>query len=663
MSLMFHSLKNVLAAQWQKERGIDKDVVKEWKKLTGMSEMNAKYRYVQFCRSLKTYGLTIFHVKEKTKNVKKLYSFMLGFTRDAIIRLDMECKVEKTWPLIYLKRWAASTDTFTMDFGSHEPDYVTVITEDGEAISQLIAGYIDILLKKQKGNKDIILLLTMEDSTVIIEDEKEEVAEVKSIGKNPQAIATATTVSYYGANGQSFGTSVTEVSSAPAAIAKMKSALLIEKVPVQENSALTPIQKKQQMTAHQKNVETVVAKLASLVTSNGPIDPTQLRGLAKQMSTGLENLLLATRTASSVGLDQSEEILESMKEMSDSLANLLHTADEASKDPSNPTLKVAVKSAQAKVNANFAKLDALQRNVKTDESYQKLFSEMSKAVSAAAINLVNVADGAKLTNVSKQGAVSNAREALSQAATQLAAVSLILAPTANDNKCKSEVLALKEELNNSVKALATELKSAGISDDDSNRLLEAIKGIQGSLIGLVSCVELPDISGGKDADVFSSASQDLLQSTTALMASANKPQAILSHIAVIEKSLESMKPTISNLSDNPVAQKRMMQEFKTLQDVATKLQAVANEASASPNNVKAQAQLRTLCQQMVQAAEVLINDGGEKVAVAALYNTAKEAAAVSTGFFVAVNALAGSIGDYKLEQDLLSILKLHYSCS
>lgn len=52
----------------------------------------------------------------------------------------------------HLKRWAASNDTFTLDFGSHEDDYTTVITQQGEEMSQLIAGYIDILLQKQRGN-------------------------------------------------------------------------------------------------------------------------------------------------------------------------------------------------------------------------------------------------------------------------------------------------------------------------------------------------------------------------------------------------------------------------------------------------------------------------------------------------------------------------------
>jgi talin len=42
-------------------------------------------------------------------------------------------------------------ETFTMDFGSHEVDYVVFLTNEGEAISNLIAGYIDLLLKKKRG--------------------------------------------------------------------------------------------------------------------------------------------------------------------------------------------------------------------------------------------------------------------------------------------------------------------------------------------------------------------------------------------------------------------------------------------------------------------------------------------------------------------------------
>ena len=45
-----------------------------------------------------------------------------------------------------MRRWSSAHNTFTLDFGDYEDDYVNVITDEGEAMSQLIAGYIDIIL-------------------------------------------------------------------------------------------------------------------------------------------------------------------------------------------------------------------------------------------------------------------------------------------------------------------------------------------------------------------------------------------------------------------------------------------------------------------------------------------------------------------------------------
>lgn len=44
-----------------------------------------------------------------------------------------------------MRRWSSAHNTFTLDFGDYEDDYVNVITDEGEAMSQLIAGYIDII--------------------------------------------------------------------------------------------------------------------------------------------------------------------------------------------------------------------------------------------------------------------------------------------------------------------------------------------------------------------------------------------------------------------------------------------------------------------------------------------------------------------------------------
>ncbi len=45
-----------------------------------MGEINAKYRYVQLCRSSKTYGITCFQVQQRGKG-KKLETVLVGVTR------------------------------------------------------------------------------------------------------------------------------------------------------------------------------------------------------------------------------------------------------------------------------------------------------------------------------------------------------------------------------------------------------------------------------------------------------------------------------------------------------------------------------------------------------------------------------------------------------
>ena len=65
------------------------------------------------------------------------------------MRVDENTKqVLKTWPLTTVRRWAASPNSFTLDFGDYSEAYYSVQTTEGETISQLIAGYIDIIIKK-----------------------------------------------------------------------------------------------------------------------------------------------------------------------------------------------------------------------------------------------------------------------------------------------------------------------------------------------------------------------------------------------------------------------------------------------------------------------------------------------------------------------------------
>ncbi|BFZ14072.1 hypothetical protein BsWGS_17114 [Bradybaena similaris] len=166
----FLDLKEFLPKEYIKVKGIEKKIFGEHRNYAGLSEVEAKVKYTQSCRSLKTYGITFFLVKEKMKGKNKLVPRLLGITKESVVRVDEKTKeIMKTWPLTTVRRWAASPNSFTLDFGDYSDTYYSVQTTEGEQISQLIAGYIDIILRKKKA-KDHLGIEGDENSTMYEEN-------------------------------------------------------------------------------------------------------------------------------------------------------------------------------------------------------------------------------------------------------------------------------------------------------------------------------------------------------------------------------------------------------------------------------------------------------------------------------------------------------------
>ena len=66
------------------------------------------------------------------------------------MRVDKTTKdVMTSWPLTTVKRWVVSPNSFTLDFGEYHDSFYSVKTSEGETISQLIAEFIDNILKKE----------------------------------------------------------------------------------------------------------------------------------------------------------------------------------------------------------------------------------------------------------------------------------------------------------------------------------------------------------------------------------------------------------------------------------------------------------------------------------------------------------------------------------
>uniref|UniRef100_A0A8C5CVK5 Talin 2 n=1 Tax=Gadus morhua TaxID=8049 RepID=A0A8C5CVK5_GADMO len=165
----FLDLKEFLPKEYIKQRGSEKKIFQDHKNCGEMTEIEAKVKYVKLARSLPTYGVSFFLVKEKMKSKNKLVPRLLGITKESVMRVEEKTKdVVQEWPLTTVKRWAASPKSFTLDFGEYQESYYSVQTTEGEQISQLIAGYIDIILKK-KQSKDRFGLEGDEESTMLEE--------------------------------------------------------------------------------------------------------------------------------------------------------------------------------------------------------------------------------------------------------------------------------------------------------------------------------------------------------------------------------------------------------------------------------------------------------------------------------------------------------------
>ncbi|KAK6099239.1 hypothetical protein MT418_000678 [Batrachochytrium dendrobatidis] len=164
----FVKVKDYIPPEYHKNKDIEKRMYNEHSKLHGMSELNAKFRYVQMCRSLKTYGTTFFVVKEPAAKRKKATTMLLGVTKQSILRVDLETKeIVQEWKLTQIRRWAATAKTFTLDFGDHSENYYSVESTEGDQISRLISGYIDIIVKKRNQKSRTVEEARVEEQAVI----------------------------------------------------------------------------------------------------------------------------------------------------------------------------------------------------------------------------------------------------------------------------------------------------------------------------------------------------------------------------------------------------------------------------------------------------------------------------------------------------------------
>uniref|UniRef100_A0A8C9VV10 Talin 1 n=1 Tax=Scleropages formosus TaxID=113540 RepID=A0A8C9VV10_SCLFO len=468
----FLDLKEFLPKEYIKNKG-EKKIFQAHKNLQNMTEIEAKVSYVKLARSLKTYGVSFFLVKEKMKGKNKLVPRLLGITKESVMRVDEKTKeVIQEWSLTNIKRWAASPKSFTLDFGDYQDGYYSVQTTEGEQIAQLIAGYIDIILKKKK-SKDHFGLEGDEESTMledsvspkkstVLQQQFNKVGKVETgsvalraimrsgaggsetfqMGSMPQAKQHVT-------SGQMHRGHMPPLTSAQQALTgtinSSMQAVQAAQASLDEFDTLPPLGTDAASQAWRKNkmdeskheihsqVDAITAGTASMVnlTAGDPAetDYTAVGCAVTTISSNLTEMSKGVKLLAALMEDEGgngQQLLGAAKNLACAVSEMLKTAQPASTEPRQNLLQAAgnVGQASGELLQQIGESDA-------DPRFQDMLMQLAKAVANAAAALVlkakNVAQ--KTEDAALQNRVIAAATQCALSTSQLVACTRVVAPT------------------------------------------------------------------------------------------------------------------------------------------------------------------------------------------------------------------------------------------
>ncbi|XP_019127840.1 talin-2 isoform X3 [Larimichthys crocea] len=705
----FLDLKEFLPKEYIKQRGSEKKIFQEHKNCGEMTEIEAKVKYVKLARSLQTYGVSFFLVKEKMKGKNKLVPRLLGITKESVMRVDEKTKdVVQEWPLTTVKRWAASPKSFTLDFGEYQESYYSVQTTEGEQISQLIAGYIDIILKK-KQSKDRFGLEGDEESTMleesvspkkstILQQQFNRVGRVEhgsvalpgiirsgsiggpdtfNVGTMPSAQQQITTGQMH--RGHMPPLSLAQqalmgtINSSMQAVQQAQSDLgYVDNLPPlgHDLASRVWVQNKVDESKHEihSQVDAITAGTASVVnlTAGEPTDTdytavgcaiTTISSNLTEMSKGVK--LLAALMDDEVG--SGHKLMGAARMLAGAVSDLLRSVEPAAAEPRQTVLTAAGSIGQASGD--------LLRHMgegETDEKFQDTLMNLAKAVANAAAMLVlkakNVAQVAEDTILQNRVIAAATQCALSTS--QLVACTKVVSPTISSPVCQEQLVEAGKLVDRSVETCVKACRSAS----DDGELLKQV----GAAAGVVSQA-LSDLlqhvrhyaSCGEPIGRYDQATDTIMNVTENIFTSMGDAGEMVRQARVLAQATSDLVNAMRSDAEAEVDvdnSKKLLAAAKLLADATARMVEAAKGAAAYPENEDQQQRLREAAEGLRVATNAAAQNAIKKKLVNRLEIAAKQAAAAATQTIAAAQNAAASNKNTVSHQQLVHSCKAVADC-
>ncbi|NXR69010.1 TLN1 protein, partial [Rhadina sibilatrix] len=699
----FLELKDFLPKEYIKQKG-ERKIFMAHKNCGDMTEIEAKVRYVKLARSLKTYGVSFFLVKEKMKGKNKLVPRLLGITKESVMRVDEKTKeVIQEWSLTNIKRWAASPKSFTLDFGDYQDGYYSVQTTEGEQIAQLIAGYIDIILKKKK-SKDHFGLEGDEESTMLEDSVSPKQSTVvqqqfNRVGKAELGSVALPAIMRTGAggpenfqvgtmpqpqlqitSGQMHRGHMPPLTSAQQALTgtinSSMQAVHAAQATLDDFETLPPLGQDAASKAWRKNkmdeskheihsqVDAITAGTASVVnlTAGDPADTdytavgcavTTISSNLTEMSKGVK--LLAALMEDEGG--NGRQLLQAAKNLASAVSDLLKTAQPASAEPRQNLLQAAglVGQTSGELLQQIGESD-------TDPRFQDMLMQLAKAVANAAAALVlkakNVAQ--KTEDAALQTQVIAAATQCALSTSQLVACTKVVAPTISSPVCQEQLIEAGKLVAKSAEGCVEASKAATSDDQLLKQVGVAATAVTQALNDLLQHIKQHAL-GGQPIGRYDQATDTILNVTENIFSSMGDAGEMVRQARILAQATSDLVNAIKADAEGETDlenSRKLLSAAKILADATAKMVEAAKGAAAHPDSEEQQQRLREAAEGLRMATNAAAQNAIKKKLVHKLEHAAKQAAASATQTIAAAQHASSSNKNPAAQQQLVQSCKV-----
>ncbi|XP_033951567.1 LOW QUALITY PROTEIN: talin-1 [Pseudochaenichthys georgianus] len=698
----FLDLKEFIPKEYIKNKG-EKKIFQAHKNCQNMTEIEAKVSYVKLARSLKTYGVSFFLVKEKMKGKNKLVPRLLGITKECVMRVDERTKeVIQEWSLTNIKRWAASPKSFTLDFGDYQDGYYSVQTTEGEQIAQLIAGYIDIILKKKK-SKDHFGLEGDEESTMLedsVSPKKSTVLQQQfnRVGKVETGSVALPAIMRSGAggpesfqrgsmpqakqhitSGQMHRGHMPPLTSAQQALTGTincsMQAVQAAQASLDDFDTLPPLGTDAASQAWRKNkmdeskheihsqVDAITAGTASMVnlTAGDPAetDYTAVGCAVTTISSNLTEMSKGVKLLAALMEDEGangQQLLGAAKNLACAVSDMLKTAQPANTEPRQILLQAAgnVGQASGELLSHIGETDH-------DPQFQDMLMQLAKAVANAAAALVlkakNVAQ--KTEDSAQQNRVIAAATQCALSTSQLVACTRVVAPTISSPVCQEQLIEAGKLVAKSVEGCVEASQGATQDEGLLKQVGFAATGVNQALNELLQHIK-QYASGGHPIGRHGEATDRILDVTENIFSSMGDAGEMVRQARILAQATSDLVNAIKMDAEGETDlenSRKLLSAAKLLADATAKMVEAAKGAAANPDSEEQQQKLREAAEGLRMATNAAAQNAIKKRLVNKLEHAAKQAAAAATQTIAAAQHAASSSKNHAAQQQLVQACK------